>query len=238
MNRTDRLYAIVEDLRAAGARGRTSAQLAARFEVGARTIKRDVSALQQAGVPIWAEGGPGGGYRLDAAATLPPLTFTPGEALAIAVALHAQPDLPFGADARSALTKLLGAMHPSARQEAEAAVEHVYVRHGQPVEPRPPAARIVEEAIRTGTVVVVDYRARDGRRSERRPIEPLALGRDRGTWYVWAWCQRREQGRTFRLDRITAAWATTEVVERTVEEVFGVLPDEVERVRLGPGPGA
>ncbi|OWY61312.1 transcriptional regulator, partial [cyanobacterium TDX16] len=86
MNRTDRMFAIVEELRSGPPSGRTAAWLAERFEVSARTIKRDVSALQQADVPIWATPGRGGGYALDPAATLPPLTFTPGEAAAMATA--------------------------------------------------------------------------------------------------------------------------------------------------------
>ena len=65
MNRTERLYAIAEALRAAGDDGRTSAWLAERFEVSTRTIKRDVTALQEAGRPIAGFGGRGGGYRID-----------------------------------------------------------------------------------------------------------------------------------------------------------------------------
>jgi hypothetical protein len=61
--------------------------------VSARTVKRDVADLQQAGVPIWAQGGRGGGDVLDAATSLPPVAFTVGEATAIAVALHPQPGL-------------------------------------------------------------------------------------------------------------------------------------------------
>ena len=52
MNRIDRLYALVEELRAAGRRGRTARQLAGHFEVSVRTIERDLSALGQAGVPL------------------------------------------------------------------------------------------------------------------------------------------------------------------------------------------
>jgi hypothetical protein len=61
MNRTDRLYALVEDLRATAPRARGACRLAERFEVSVRTIQRDILALQEAGVPIWATPGPAGG---------------------------------------------------------------------------------------------------------------------------------------------------------------------------------
>src|SRR6266545_568109 len=69
MNRTDRLYALVEELRATAPRARAARRLAERFEVSVRTIERDILALQQAGVPIWATPGPGGGYKIDPAHT-------------------------------------------------------------------------------------------------------------------------------------------------------------------------
>ena len=59
MNRTDRLYALVEQLRATAPRASSAHRLAERFEVAVRTIQRDILALQQAGVPIWATPGPG-----------------------------------------------------------------------------------------------------------------------------------------------------------------------------------
>ena len=87
MNRTDRLYALVEDLRAISPRCRSARDLARRFEVSARTIERDIGALQQAGVPIYAEPGRRGGYALEKSMSLPPLNFTPAEAVAVAIAL-------------------------------------------------------------------------------------------------------------------------------------------------------
>src|SRR6187399_1065395 len=87
MNRIDRLYALVEELRAAGPRGRTARQLAERFELSVRTIERDLSALGQAGVPLATKQGRTGGYTLDRSMSLPPLNFTPREAAAVAVAL-------------------------------------------------------------------------------------------------------------------------------------------------------
>lgn len=232
MNRTDRLYAIVEELRAAGRGGRTGARLAERFEVSARTIKRDVSALQQAGVPIWATGGPGGGYALDAAATLPPLTFTAGEATAIAAALSTQPGLPFGPDGRSALTKLVGAMSPDGRAEASSLAARVWIRQRADAG-RAPVARVLDEAVRAGVVVVLDYVDGGGRRTAQRPVEPLAFANDWGHWYLLAWCRRRRAGRWFRMDRIAAAWPTTEAfAHRDLAEVFGAPPDDVAQIVL------
>ena len=61
MNRTDRLHSLTEELRRAGPSGRSADRLAAWLEVSTRTIKRDVAALQKAGLPVWAQAGPGGG---------------------------------------------------------------------------------------------------------------------------------------------------------------------------------
>ena len=71
VNRTDRLYALVEELRVIAPRPRSASWLAGRFEVSVRTVERDISALQQSGVPVWAEAGRSGGYCLDKARTLP-----------------------------------------------------------------------------------------------------------------------------------------------------------------------
>src|ERR671917_18173 len=109
MNRVDRLYAVVEELRAAGPRGRNARRLAERFEVSVRTIERDILALQEAGVPISAQVGRRGGYLLDRSMTLPPLNFTPAEAVATAIGLRRLDDTPWARDARSALLKIVAA---------------------------------------------------------------------------------------------------------------------------------
>jgi predicted DNA-binding transcriptional regulator YafY len=231
MNRTDRLYALAEELRAAGGQPRTAAWLADRFEVTPRTVKRDISALQQAGTPVWSAAGPGGGYVLDPAATLPPLTFTPGEAAAIAVALSAQRGLPFGPDGRSALTKVLGAMPDESRRAAEELAGRVWIRTGAG---REPVARAIDEALSTGRVLVIDYADAQGQRTERRPVEPMAMALVREQSYLLAWCRRRRAGRWFRLDRISAGHVTTEQAPaRDVADVFGPVPAGVGPVSIG-----
>ena len=118
MNRTDRLYALVEELRAVAPRPRSARQLAERYEVSTRTIERDILALQESGVPIYAETGRRGGYAIDKALTLPPLNFTAAEMVAIAVSLAREENTPFAAATRSALRKVLATA--SAAQTAQA----------------------------------------------------------------------------------------------------------------------
>jgi predicted DNA-binding transcriptional regulator YafY len=243
VNRTDRLYALVEELRAAGDRGRTAAWLAGHFEVASRTVKRDVAALQQTGVPIWAQGGPGGGYVLDAAATLPPVTFTPGEATAVAVAIATQPGLPFGDDGRSALTKLLGAMSPEGRTAAADVVNRVWVRpgHAGPAE-RSPVARTLDEALRRQVVVVIEVAGDEdgdgdagGTGTDPRPVEPLALGHTEDRWWLFAWCRRERRGRGIPVDRIVGAWLTHEPApRRDIHQVFDDIPPDALPLTL-PG---
>src|SRR5262249_15732447 len=85
MRKKSRLFALAEALRARRT-GVTAQELADRFGVTLRTIYRDLEALQDAGMPIKADRGRGGGYALDKNYQLPPVNFTAREA-ALLVAL-------------------------------------------------------------------------------------------------------------------------------------------------------
>src|SRR5437763_15266549 len=82
MRRTDRLFDIIQTLRAA-TRPLTAAALAEKLEVTVRTVYRDIAALQASRVPI--EGAAGIGYILRRGFDLPPLMFTADEVDAIVV---------------------------------------------------------------------------------------------------------------------------------------------------------
>jgi predicted DNA-binding transcriptional regulator YafY len=233
MNRTDRLYALVEELRAVAPRARTARQLAERFEVSLRTIERDISALQQSGVPIWATPGPGGGYTVDPALTLPPLNFTPGEATAIAVALASRSDMPLAESARSALRKVVAAMSQSERTRAAALVERMRVLRREGAIPRTAVLSAVEEAVLTSRVLSIDYVDRDGRRTDSRLVEPFGFAGVDDTWYLMAWCRLRGGGRSFRLDRVVAAAVIDETAPPRDEDQFTAgMPAEFFRLQL------
>jgi predicted DNA-binding transcriptional regulator YafY len=85
MNRFDRALAILLLLRS----GKTwsAPNLACRLEVSTRTIYRDIETLSAVGVPVYAEAGPEGGYRLVEGYFLPPIAFTVGEATSLLTGL-------------------------------------------------------------------------------------------------------------------------------------------------------
>jgi predicted DNA-binding transcriptional regulator YafY len=230
VNRTDRLYALVEELRAVAPRPRSARWLAGRFEVSARTIERDISALQQSGVPIYAEGGRCGGYVLDAAMTLPPINFTPAEATAIAVALDDPGASAFPEAARQAMRKVLAAMRAS---DAAAARElGGKVRRLMFADRVPPLApsKVIEEAVLAGRVLRIGYADRNDVISERE-VEPIALVAGRDHWYLLGWCRLRQSSRSFRLDRIRTARLLDELaVVRRFEDVApkGIVARAIE----------
>jgi predicted DNA-binding transcriptional regulator YafY len=225
VNRTDRLYGLVEELRAVAPRPRSASWLALRFEVSVRTIERDISALQQTGVPIYAETGRSGGYCLDRARTLPPVNLTPGEAVAMALALQGLDGTPFRSAAHTALYKLVAAMQDEDARTARelAARVHLVGRGGQVA----PVPRLVADALSARRVLRIAYGDREGV-STLREIEPLGYVGSPTHWYLVAWCRLRDAVRAFRTDRIGTVTITTETVpQRTLARGELNIPDKV-----------
>lgn len=228
MNRTDRLYALVEELRASAPASRTARELAEHYEVSTRTIERDILALQEAGVPIRGAAGRRGGYSIDPGRTLPPVNFSPAEALAVAIALADSPS-PFSAAGRSARNKVLAAMSADDLEATRSMAERVR-RYSRPTSgdaPRVPLT--VQRAITEQLVVAIDYLDRRSVATWREvePVGVLSLDDD---WYLVGWCRLRDDARTFRLDRVRGAELTGDRAPvRDPERFLEFMPWLVER---------
>src|SRR6266851_4088982 len=204
-----------------------AAELAERFEVTTRTIERDLLALQEAGVPIWAQPGPGGGYGLNVDTTLPPLNLTPAEAAAIATALAATRAMPFAEAGRSALKKLSGVMASAPKSKASKLVSHIRVARGPRSEAAQPIADVLQQALIDSVAVEMTYRDAESRETVR-VVEPVGLVGTRHGWYLAAWCRLRQASRAFRLDRIAQASLTREPVSvRSLDAMLPELPFEL-----------
>ncbi|MEM9561149.1 MAG: YafY family protein [Actinomycetota bacterium] len=227
MNRTDRLYAIVEELRASAPASQTARELGQRYEVSTRTIERDILALQEAGVPIRGAAGRRGGYSIDRTRTLPPVNFSPTEALAMAVALSDDTG-PFAAAGRSARNKVLAAMS-AADLEATRTMAARVRRYQRPRAggSLPQVPLTVQRAITEQLVVAIDYLDSQSVAS-RREVEPVGVVAVDDDWYLVGWCRLRDDARSFRLDRIHGAELTGDAApvrdpDRFLEFLPGLL---------------
>lgn len=230
MNRTDRLYAIREELRRAGPRGRTAEQLAAAFEISVRTVKRDISALQQAGFPVWARTGRIGGYVVDRAATLPPVNFTAAEASALAAAITAHRGQPFDRQARAAMAKVLGVMDPRARRQADDLTERIWIDRSTAEAADPRLRAAIEHALQERRVLSLHYRDGAGATTTRR-VDPQLLACAGGHWFLVARCHLRQAVRWFRLDRIERATLTSRPAIDVPADELGTPPPTAASVR-------
>ncbi|HET9655621.1 MAG TPA: YafY family protein [Kineosporiaceae bacterium] len=188
-------------------------ELAARLEVSARTLRRDVERLRELGYPVNASRGADGGYQLAPGAALPPLLLDDDEAVAIAVGMQATSQgagAGLAEPALRALAKVVQVMPPRLRRRMDA-LQEVTVRPdwgGAPgPQVSPDALVTLAMACRDSERVEFGYTARDGART-RRNVEPhrlVPLGR---RWYVVAYDLARQDWRSFRVDRLTAPHGT------------------------------
>jgi predicted DNA-binding transcriptional regulator YafY len=200
MAKADRVLALLEALQDQPfARG---PELAARLGVDERTLRRDVTALRDLGLPVEAERGRGGGYRLKPGYRMPPLLFTPAEATAVALGLlAAQRD---GVDAAGALAKLRRVLPEPIRLRVEA-LEATLRFTRATRSPSAPGEQLLAlaEAARRGRRVLADYTTSAGE-TARRELSPLGLVAHGPRWYVPAYDHGRGELRAFRADRFGA----------------------------------
>ena len=199
MRRADRLFDIIQTLRTA-TRPVTAAALADELEVTARTIYRDIAALQASRVPI--EGAPGLGYVLRRGFDLPPLMFTAEEADAIAIGvrlLRRLRDAKLQRAAEGVLAKL-AAVVPEPLQPLLLSAP-VYVSDGSAPAPVGIDPAELRHAIHEARKVAITYIDESGHRT-RRTIRPIAMAYYVDVNLVGAWCELRKDFRHFRVERI------------------------------------
>lgn len=204
MRRAERLFRVVNELRS---RSVTRAEdLAKHLEVSVRTVYRDLAHLQASGLPI--EGEAGVGYLLRPGFDLPSVTFTHEQVDALAIGLsfvESLDDPALASAAQEVRAKLQASLpNPEQRKLADAPFFSMPSTTGGPMH-----ARHIRTAIRERRFVELLYADGDGRASERR-VRPIAVWNLTTGWMFSAWCELREDFRTFRLDRITRLAVTPE----------------------------
>jgi predicted DNA-binding transcriptional regulator YafY len=206
MRKKSRLFAIAEALRARRT-GVTAAELAQRFNVTLRTIYRDLEALQDAGMPIKADRGRGGGYALDKNYQLPPVNFTAREAALLVVLARMASEqrlMPFPSTIDKAADKVRAALTTSAQRELLTLVKELQIV-GVPALPIPASVRdAIETAWFEGRPLRIVY-AKSAWQMSPRFVKIRNLVFDRSITLLNCIDLETNQDRQFRLDRIKQA---------------------------------
>ncbi len=195
----------------------TGPELAERLEMDVRTVRRYIAHLQDVGIPVEANIGRHGGYRLRPGFKLPPLIFTEEEATAIMLGLLASTWLEIGQSAvaiEGALAKVARVLPMRARERLQAVTSHlVLFPHNQ--QARPDASLLIDlsGAIQASQRIEIDYRSLHNE-STHRKVEPYGITGWKGHWYLGGYCCLRQDYRSFRLDRIQKWQILTETFEK------------------------
>jgi predicted DNA-binding transcriptional regulator YafY len=224
MRRADRLFRIVQLLRSG--RLQTARHLAEKLQVSHRTIYRDVQDLQLSGVPITGEAGVG--YTLRRDFDIPPLMFDREEIAALVLGarmVQAWGGMQLTEAANRALRKIEAVLPTDLRERIDDVLLYAPgFRVSAAVRSRLDALHAAAQERR---IVLIAYAREDGQQSIRR-VHPLALYFWGGAWTLAAWCELRNDFRSFRVDRM-------EHLE-SLEEIFNpktgqMLSDFLRHVR-------
>jgi predicted DNA-binding transcriptional regulator YafY len=182
-------------------------ELADRLEVSARTIRRDIERLRHLGYPRGLADRP---RRLRAGSAMPPLLLDHEEAIAIAVGLRTAAGasvIGIEETAVRALVKLEQVLpaHLRRRVSALGSATSTLPVAGPTINPQ--HLTVIAGACRDSERLRFAYRSRDGAGS-RREVEPHSLVNHGRRWYLVAWDRRRDDWRTFRVDRVARPTST------------------------------
>lgn len=198
----------------------TGPELAARLEMDVRTVRRYITHLQDVGIPIEANIGRYGGYRLRPGFKLPPLIFTEEEATAIMLGLLGTSWLEIGQSSiavEGALAKVSRVLPQRVRERLNAMSDHL--SFFSPRQETPPDVSLllsISEAIGQQQRIAIDYRSHYDQVTHRK-VEPYGIIGWEGHWYLVGYCCLRQDHRTFRLDRIQHVEMLAEPFERADE---------------------
>ncbi|MGF9816667.1 helix-turn-helix transcriptional regulator [Brevibacillus agri] len=202
MNRTGRLL----ELLALFHTGKTFsvADLADTLSVSKRTMLRDLHFLSEAGAPLQASPGPGGGYRLIRSHSLAPLALTTEEAVALILsyeALLSYTDKPFAKENLSVIAKLLASLSTDTLEKVEQLRQKLRVTNPSRRVDTPFLRPLLDAAL-SRQAVEVEYDSLN--RKSTRIIQPDYLYAFDGYWYCKCFCFLRQCTVKLRVDRIQA----------------------------------
>ena len=172
----------------------TAGDLAARFEVSVRTIRRDIDRLCRAGIPLATARGAGGGVSIMEGYGLDRTVLTSGDRGAILAGLRSLDSVSGTGYYRQLMEKLPAAPGDS---PDDCVLIDLASWYGPALGPR---LELLKGACLDRRTVAFTYCAPGG--ESRRRVDPARLVFRWSSWYLWGWCHDREDFRLFKLNRM------------------------------------
>ncbi|MBN2500168.1 MAG: YafY family transcriptional regulator [Anaerolineales bacterium] len=184
-----------------------AADLAEQLGVSVRTLHRYFEMLDEIGIPIYAERGPHGGFSLVRGYKLPPLVFTPEEAVAISLGTNLVREMwgqLYQEAALGALAKLDNVLPDAQRAEVAWAQRALIATgmHRADSHQMAPFLDMIRTGARQHRQIEIRYHSGSQPGTTERHVDPYALVHRIGWWYLIGHCHLRQALRTFRVDRI------------------------------------
>jgi predicted DNA-binding transcriptional regulator YafY len=216
--RADRLISLLMLLQT---RGRLTAQeLASRLEVSERTIYRDLEALSSAGIPVYAERGPGGGISLvDGYQTrLTGLTGPEAQALFLLSVAGPLSDLGLDRALNDALLKLSAALPASQREDAQHLRERIYMDSTWWYYSREslPYLSMLQDAVCHDRSILLHYHDEHDSPCQRL-LHPYGLVSKAGVWFLVAVHAQSGELHILRVSRIQSIECSDETFIRPAD---------------------
>jgi len=199
-----------------------AAELSKELGVSVRTLHRYFGMLDEMGIPVYSERGPYGGFSLVRGYRMPPLIFTPEEAVAVylgtSMVVETWGSL-YQDAAQGALAKIDNVLPDEQRNEVSWARRSLLITgmHRASMIELTPILEKLRRAVRELRRVDMVYRSSTFPEPRSRKIDPYALVHRWGWWYMIGYCHLREATRSFRVDRILELTLLSEVFQYPAE---------------------
>lgn len=195
----------------------TTKELAHELGVSSRTVLRDMDALSIAGIPVVAERGKTGGWRLmdHFRSQLSGVKLEEMKSLFILPSEKILEDLGLSSAGAAIREKLLATLPDSSKGVLRPFAEKVYIDTGtwKPFHEKQNALHVVQQALWQDQKLSILYQKANGDRSQR-VVSPLGLVLKGSAWYLVARCESENDCRNFRMSRILHAEMMPEAFTR------------------------
>ncbi|MCA1003724.1 helix-turn-helix transcriptional regulator [Bacillus thuringiensis] len=188
----------------------TAQEIADEFNISVRTVHRYILDLSEMGLPIYAEQGRNGGYKVLTNKVIPPILFTEEEAVSIFFAFQSLSyyrDLPFNTEINSVTHKLYNSLQHDAQAKVDKIRSYIAFWNPKRTIDTPLLNKVLTAAIENKNLHF-QYESKSGIKTKH--VHPIGVYAHDGLWYLPSYDYGRKKVLLYRIDRILSILSTEE----------------------------